>query len=133
VPYETKLWKLKTEAVYEVLWQEFDSAKIQEAREASYVEVLDFPGVPERRSFPPRLLIIVTGTACAVILSGVWILGVARWREIGAQHTGMVLARETFGTVRRRIAMSVVNRPEQKDQTGKSDRSAEERTKAGSG
>jgi hypothetical protein len=29
----------------------------------------------------------------------------------------MVLAREIFGTVRRRIAMPVVNRPEQKDQT----------------
>jgi capsule polysaccharide export protein KpsE/RkpR len=101
VPYESKFWKLKTEeAVSEVLRQEFDSAKIQEARETSYVEVLDFPGVPERQSFPPRLLIIVTGTACAVILSGVWILGVARWREIDAQHAGMVLAREIFGTVR---------------------------------
>jgi capsule polysaccharide export protein KpsE/RkpR len=102
VPYESKFRKLKMEeAVYEMLRTEFDSAKVQEAREIPYVEVLDLPEGPERQSFPPRLLIIATGTGCAVILSGVWILGVARWREIDPQHAGMVLAREIFGTVRR--------------------------------
>jgi capsule polysaccharide export protein KpsE/RkpR len=101
VPYESKLRKLKMEeAVYETLRAEFDSARVQELRENPVVEVLDSPEVPERQSFPPRLLIIATGTGCAVILSGVWILGVARWREIDAQHAGMVLAREIFGTVR---------------------------------
>jgi len=86
VPYESKFRKLKMEeAVYETLRTEFDSAKVQEAREIPYVEVLDLPEVPERQSFPPRLLIIATGTGCAVILSGVWILGVARWREIDAE------------------------------------------------
>jgi capsule polysaccharide export protein KpsE/RkpR len=101
VPYESKFRKLQMEeAVYEKLRTEFDSAKVQEARENPYVEVLDLPEVPERKSFPPRLLIIATGTGCAVILSGLWILGIARWREIDAQHAGMVLAREIFGTVR---------------------------------
>jgi capsule polysaccharide export protein KpsE/RkpR len=101
VPYESKFRKLQMEeAVYEKLRTEFDSAKVQEARENPYVEVLDLPEVPEHKSFPPRLLIITTGTGCAVILSGLWILGVARWREIDAQHAGMVLAREIFGTMR---------------------------------
>jgi len=63
------------EAVYETLRAEFDSAKVQEAKENPYVEVLDLPEVPERQSFPPRLLIIATGTGCAVILRGLWILG----------------------------------------------------------
>jgi len=66
------------EAVYETLRAEFDSAKVQEARENSFVEVLDLPEVPERKSFPPRLLIVAAGTGSAVILSGIWILGVAR-------------------------------------------------------
>ena len=64
------------------------------------MELLDLPEVPERKSFPPRLLIIVAGTGCAVILSGVWILGVARWRETDARHPGMVLAHEILGTAR---------------------------------
>jgi capsule polysaccharide export protein KpsE/RkpR len=122
VPYESKFRKLKMEeAVYETLRAEFDSAKVQEARENPAVEVLDFPEVPERQSFPPRLLIIATGTGCAVILSGVWILGVARWREIDAQHAGMVLARELFGTVRWRTAVAAVNDAEQNEGSGKSD------------
>lgn len=108
------------EAIYETVQTEFDSAKVQEARENPYVEVLDLPEVPERQSFPPRLLIIATGTGCAVILSGVWILGLARWREIDAQHAGMVLAREIFGTVRWRIAVAA-NRVEQNDQSSNSE------------
>jgi uncharacterized protein involved in exopolysaccharide biosynthesis len=82
------------EAVYETLRAEFDSAKVQEARENPYVEVLDLPEVPERKSFPPRLLIVAAGTGSAVILSGVWILGIARWRETDPGHPGMVLFRE---------------------------------------
>jgi capsule polysaccharide export protein KpsE/RkpR len=71
VPYEMKFQKLKMEeAVYETLRQKFDSAKMREARENPAVEGLDLPVVPERKSFPPRLLIIATGTGCTVILSG---------------------------------------------------------------
>jgi hypothetical protein len=43
VPYESKFRKLKMEeAVYEKLRTEFDSAKVQEARENPYVEFLGF-------------------------------------------------------------------------------------------
>jgi capsule polysaccharide export protein KpsE/RkpR len=105
VPYESKLQKLKMEeAVYETLRAEFDSAKVQEARENPYVEVLDLPEVPEGKSFPPRLLIVATGTVCAVIVSGVWILGAARWPQMDTKDAGGLLAREIFGTVRGRIA-----------------------------
>jgi hypothetical protein len=79
------------EAVYETLREEFESAKLQEARENPALEVLDLPLVPERESFSPRLLIISTGTGFAVILSGVWILGGAPWREIGPEHPGRFL------------------------------------------
>jgi capsule polysaccharide export protein KpsE/RkpR len=128
-PYQSKSRKLKMEeAVYETLRAEFDSAKVQEAREIPYVEVLDLPEVPERQSFPPRLLIIAMGAGCAVILSGLWILGVARWREIDAQHAGMVLAREIFGTVRWRMAIAAANGAEQNDQSSKSDGTANEHT-----
>jgi hypothetical protein len=105
VPYESKLQKLKMEeAVYETLRAEFDSAKVQEARENPYVEVLDLPEVPEGKSFPPRLLIVVTGTGWAVIVSGVWILGAPRWQQMDGKDSGGMLAREIFGTVRGRIA-----------------------------
>jgi hypothetical protein len=131
VPYESKFRKLKMEeAVYETLRAEFDSAKVQEARENPYVEVLDLPEVPERKSFPPRLLIVAAGTGSAVILSGIWILGVPRWRETDPRHPGMALAREVFGTVRWQIALAAMKHVEQNERPGKSDGSADEPTKA---
>ena len=92
------------------------------------MEVLDLPEVPERKSFPPRLLIIAAGTGCAVILSGVWILGVARWRETDGRDAGMVLAREILRT-RWRIAVAAMKGVERSEQSDSSDASANERTK----
>ncbi len=134
VPYESKLRKLKMEeAVYETLQAELDTVKIQEARESPAVEVLDLPEAPEHQSFPPRLLIIATGTGCAVILSGIWILGIARWREIDAQHAGMVLAREIFGTVRWRTTVAAGNGEEQNERLGEPEgKAVVPRTKAAS-
>lgn len=124
VPYESKFRKLKMEeAVYETLREECDSAKVQEARENPYVEVLDLPEVPERKSFPPRLLIVAAGTGSAIILSGVWILGVARWRETDPRHPGMVLPREIFGSVRWQIALAAMKHVEQNERPGNSMRS----------
>jgi len=66
--------------------------------------------VPERKSYPPRLLIIALGTGLAIILSGVWILGRARWLEMDAQHGGRVLAREILGRLRCRFALATESR-----------------------
>jgi len=101
VPYADKFRQLKVEeAVYETLTKQFELAKVQEAKEIPSVKVLDQPEVPERKSFPPRLLLIVAGTACAVLLGAAWVLGTARWRQIDPHDPGMRFAQEVFGTMR---------------------------------
>jgi len=101
VPYADKFRQLKVdEAVYETLTKQFELAKVQEAKEIPSVKVLDQPEVPERKSFPPRLLIIVAGTACSVLLGAFWVLGTARWRQIDPRDPGMKFAQEVFGTVK---------------------------------
>jgi uncharacterized protein involved in exopolysaccharide biosynthesis len=101
VPYADKFRQLKVdEAVYETLTKQFELAKVQEAKEIPSVKVLDQPEVPERKSFPPRALIIIAGTACSVLLGGVWVLGTARWRQIDPHDPGMRFAQEVFGTVK---------------------------------
>jgi uncharacterized protein involved in exopolysaccharide biosynthesis len=101
VPYADKFRQLKVEeAVYETLTKQFELAKVQEAKEIPSVKVLDQPEVPERKSFPPRLMIILAGTACAVLLGAAWVLGTARWRQIDPQDPGMQFAQEIFGTVK---------------------------------
>ena len=104
VPYADKFRQLKVEeVVYETLTKQFELAKVEEAKEIPSVKVLDQPEVPERKSFPPRLMIILAGTACAMLLGAAWVLGSARWREIDPQDPGMKFAQEVFATVRARI------------------------------
>jgi capsule polysaccharide export protein KpsE/RkpR len=104
VPYADKFRQLKVdEAVYEALTKQFELAKVQEAKEIPSVKVLDQPEVPERKSSPARLLIMVTGTACSVLLGAAWVFGTARWRAIDPHDPGKIFAQEVFGTVRARI------------------------------
>jgi len=101
VPYADKFRQLKVEeAVYETLTKQFELAKVQEAKEIPSVKVLDQPEVPERKVFPPRLIIILAGTACAVLLGAVWVFGTVRWRQIDPHDPGMKFAQEVVGTVK---------------------------------
>ena len=74
---ETKI----QETVYELLTQEYEFAKIQEAKEIPTVNVLDPPLVPERKSFPPRTLIVLLGTTLAVMFGCVFVIGSALWKQ----------------------------------------------------
>jgi uncharacterized protein involved in exopolysaccharide biosynthesis len=91
------------EAVFESLTKEYELAKVQEVKEIPVVKVLDSPNIPDKKSFPPRTLIALLGTALAVSLAASWIFGKARWEETEASDPRKVLAQEVFTTVRARI------------------------------
>src|SRR5262249_4689830 len=74
---ETKI----QETVYELLVQEYEIAKIQEAKEIPTVNVLDPAMVPEKISFPPRILITVLGTLFAFFLASTVIIGSQAWKQ----------------------------------------------------
>ncbi len=88
------------EAVFETLTQEYELAKVEEAKETPSVKVLDPPDVPERKSSPSRLLIIFAGTLLAAVFGGVLVLGNARWHETDPQDPGKLFASEVFNAVR---------------------------------
>lgn len=69
------------ETVYELLTQEYEFAKIQEAKEIPTVNVLDAAMLPEERSFPPRLLIILLGALLSLLFAGVFVIGVTSWKR----------------------------------------------------
>jgi hypothetical protein len=74
---ETKI----QETVYELLTQEYEFAKIQEAKEIPTVNVLDTALLPEERSFPPRVIIIVLGAFLSLFLAGGFVVGAASWKQ----------------------------------------------------
>lgn len=72
------------ETVYQLLTQEYEMAKIQEAKEIPTIKVMDEAAIPERKSFPPRLGFMILGTVLAAITGAFWVLGVVFWQAIEA-------------------------------------------------
>jgi uncharacterized protein involved in exopolysaccharide biosynthesis len=97
------------EAVFEALTQQYELAKVQEAKETPSVKILDEPRVPERRSFPPRLLIMTLSTMLAMVMAALFILARASWAAVDQADPGKVLAMEVFQTVNTRMPWAPPN------------------------
>jgi capsule polysaccharide export protein KpsE/RkpR len=97
------------EVVYETLTQQYELAKVQEAKETPSIKVLDAPAVPERKSFPPRLLIMFLCTFFSVAGGVVWVLGRKRWEEANADDPGKALASDVFRTVNANMPWALPN------------------------
>jgi len=91
------------ETVYELLTEQYELAKVQEAKETPSVKVLDPGTVPEKKSFPPRLAIMFVGTFLGVATSVAWVLGSARWREIDPQDPRKIFAQEVAAVLKARM------------------------------
>jgi len=93
------------ETVFEVLTQEYELAKVEEAKETPSVKVLDPANIPEKKSSPHRLLIMFAGTFLAGTFGIAWVLGSAKWQEIDGQDPGKVLAQEVFHSIRKHVPL----------------------------
>jgi uncharacterized protein involved in exopolysaccharide biosynthesis len=96
-------FRLKTkvqEALFETLTQKYELAKVQEAKEIPSVKVLDPPNLPDKKSFPPRALIVVLGIALAFSCGVAWVFGSVRWERTDPADPWKLLAQEVFGTAR---------------------------------
>ncbi len=92
---ETKI----QETVYELLTQQYELAKVQEAKEIPTVKVLDAPTVPTKKTFPPRAAIVLLGTSIGMAIAMVWVIGKTRWDAVDANDPRRVFAMEVFTTV----------------------------------
>jgi capsule polysaccharide export protein KpsE/RkpR len=85
--------RVKTqETVFELLTQQYELARIQEAKEIPSVNVIDPANLPEQKSFPPRLLFIVLLTIVSVTAALAWLVGVERIDTLAPQDPRRVLA-----------------------------------------
>jgi G-rich domain on putative tyrosine kinase len=90
------------ETVFELLTEQYELAKVEEAKETPSVKVLDPAQVPERKSFPPRLLIMFLGTFLAFSMSVAWVLGTEHWRAADKDDPRRILASEVVATLKAR-------------------------------
>lgn len=72
------------ESIYQTLTKQYELAKVQEAKEIPPVRVLDEPDVPERKSTPHRLTIVLFGLSVSVFAGIGWIIAAELWKQIRA-------------------------------------------------
>ena len=70
------------ETVFELLNQQYELTRIQEAKEIPTIRVIDSANVPEKKSWPPRLLIILTLCSLSLIVTAGYIVGSDHWRAV---------------------------------------------------
>jgi capsule polysaccharide export protein KpsE/RkpR len=66
------------ETLFEMLARQYESARLDEAREAPLIQILDVASYPDTRSGPPRLLICLSGLSLGLLAGCVWVLVRAR-------------------------------------------------------
>jgi uncharacterized protein involved in exopolysaccharide biosynthesis len=83
--YLRKLRQLKyNETLYELLVKQFELAKLEEARDAVVIQVIDRAVPPERKSGPHRAQIVLLATVTMLFLSVFIVLLLEHpWRKSG--------------------------------------------------
>jgi uncharacterized protein involved in exopolysaccharide biosynthesis len=99
------------ETVFELLTTQYELAHMEEARETPVLNIVDPANVPEKKSFPPRLLLLLGFTLLAVSLGALWILAKERWRSISYDDPGKLLAQNVFQSVGERWSRVISHLP----------------------
>jgi len=84
------------ETVFETLTQQYELAKVQEAKETPSVKVLDAPNFPERKSFPPSFLIIFLCACFALSAGAFWMIARAQWQCVDARNPRKIFVQDVF-------------------------------------
>ncbi len=79
------------ETVFEILTRQYEAARVQEAKEIPTVKVLDAADVPEKKSYPPRLLIVMLGLLVSLSAGAMFIFGQAWYRSKSAVETRLLV------------------------------------------
>jgi uncharacterized protein involved in exopolysaccharide biosynthesis len=62
------------ETLFDLLAKQYEAARIDEAKEAPMIQVMDRAEVPDRKSWPPRAMFVEVGGMLAFLLSCAWVL-----------------------------------------------------------
>lgn len=95
VPYADIYRHLRVqEAVYEMLTQQYELARIQEAKDVPVIRVIDAPGIPEKKSFPPRTVLCLVLTILTMLITAGSILARHQWSGISPLDERKILGAE---------------------------------------
>jgi len=87
------------ETVYEFLTQQYEMAKIQEAKELPTVRTMDLAVAPERKAGPYRTFIVLLSVFGGLVLASVWIIGRNAWEQVPGDHPNRLLLEQVSADV----------------------------------
>jgi LPS O-antigen subunit length determinant protein (WzzB/FepE family) len=90
------------ETVFDLLSEEYETARIEEVKSIPTVSVIDFPGLPERKSGPHRTLIVLISTLLSFVGTSIYLLARRSWREMDDQDPRRMLATRIGTTIQNR-------------------------------
>jgi uncharacterized protein involved in exopolysaccharide biosynthesis len=94
------------EAVFDLLSAEYETARIQEAKDIGTVSVVDFAGWPEQKSFPIRRYFMLGGTFGALLIASLLLLIKKTWNELDEGGDLKLVAHHVRASFPRRAASS---------------------------
>jgi capsule polysaccharide export protein KpsE/RkpR len=80
------------ETVFDLLSEEYETARIEEVKSVPTVSVIDFPGLPERKSGPHRTLIVLISTIFSAVVTAIYLMARRSWLAMDYQDPRRVLA-----------------------------------------
>jgi capsule polysaccharide export protein KpsE/RkpR len=105
VPYANLYREVQVqETVYELLTRQYEMARIQEAKDVPVVSVIDAPGIPEKKSFPPRTLIVLLVPIASVIAAAFLLLLQFQWAQIPLHDPRKALVHEIGDSMPQRLS-----------------------------
>lgn len=94
------------EAIFELLAQQYEQAKIMEVKDTPTVQFLDRAGVPEKRSFPVRRTVVLLGFIISIV-TGILVafsleyIGNVKKGKTKLSHKWIVIVEELHGDSRK--------------------------------
>jgi len=90
------------ETVFDLLSEEYETARIEEVKSTPTVGVIDVPQLPERRAGPHRTLIVLILTLLSAVGSAIYLLLKRYWLAMDSHDPRRVLAASIRGSFRNR-------------------------------
>jgi capsule polysaccharide export protein KpsE/RkpR len=88
------------ETVFDLLSEEYETARIEEVKAVPTVSVIDFPGIPERKAGPHRTLIVMISTLFSLVAVAIFLLARRSWFALDAGDARHLLATRIVRTMR---------------------------------
>jgi len=89
------------ETVFDLLTQRYELARLEEAKEVATINLIDLPNIPERKSGPHRLLIMLAVAFLSSAATMAWIIGSARVKQLDGDDPRRLIYLSVAGKISR--------------------------------